>query len=244
MIHVDLMEDGVWHVELRRPAKRNALGVEMYSLLAAAFNRLGQGEDARAVVLSGQGPTFCAGNDLAEFATQWPQPPGGPVVQFLQALAGLPVPVLAAVQGGAVGIGATLLLHCDVVVADPGAFLQFPFVDLGITVEGAGSLLLPQRIGAARAMDLLLTGRRIYADEALDIGLVSRISRDRTPLATALGLAREIAAKPAGAVAATKRLIRLSSLEAVSSRFEQEIAMINELLVASRAQDDATREVP
>ncbi len=234
MMAAEALSGGVWHVELRRPEKRNALGVEAYMLLADMLRQIGSMPDARAVVLSGQGEAFCAGNDLAEFATYWPQPPGGPVVRFLEALHEMPLPVIAAVQGAAVGIGGTMLLHCDLVVAAPSAFLQFPFVDRGITAEGAASLLLPLRLGHARAMDLLLTGRRVHADEAVLLGLVTRISRDRPPLAEALDLARAIAAKPRDAVLATKRLARQRATEGVVPRFEQEIKAINELLAARR----------
>ncbi len=232
MMRAEAVGGGVWHVQMQRPEKRNALGVQAYTLLADALRQIGAMPDARAVVLSGQGEAFCAGNDLAEFATQWPQPPGGPVVRFLEALHGLAVPVVAAVQGAAVGIGATMLLHCDLVVAAPGAFMQFPFVDRGITAEGASSLLLPLRLGHARAMDLLLTGRRVHADEALGLGLVTQVSRDQPPLAMALDLARAIAAKPHQAVAATKRLARQGLSEAILSRFEDEIQTINGLLAA------------
>ena len=223
-------------VELQRPEKRNALGVEAYTLVADGLRQVAAMPDARVVVLSGQGEAFCAGNDLAEFATYWPQPLGGPVVRFLEALHGLAVPVVAAVQGAAVGIGATMLLHCDLVVAGPGAFLQFPFVDRGITAEGASSLLLPLRLGYARAMDLLLTGRRVHADEALRLGLVMQVSRDQPPLAMALDLARAIAAKPPEAVATTKRLARQGLSEAVLSRFEHEIEAINGLLTPGVAR--------
>lgn len=121
-----------------------------------------------------------------------------------------------------------MLLHCDLVVAGSDAFLQFPFVDLGITTEGAGSLLLPILLGHARTMDLLLTGRRVSADEALRLGLITRISPD--PLPMALDLARDIAAKSPEAVAATKRLARKGLSEAVVSRFAEEIEAINGLL--------------
>jgi len=230
MMRAEALGGGVWHVELQRPEKRNALGTEAYMLLADMLCQISAMPDARAVVLSGQGEAFCAGNDLDEFATHWPQPPGGAVVRFLQALHGMSLPLVAAVQGAAVGIGATMLLHCDLVVAAPGAFLQFPFVDRGITAEGAASLLLPLRLGHARAMDLLLTGRRVHADEALSLGLVTRIGRDRPPLTEALDLARAVAAKPPEAVAATKRLVRQGVTERVLPRFEQEIQAINELL--------------
>ena len=226
---------GVWHVEFRNPAKHNALGVATYAALADTLLVASALADVRVVLMSGQGPTFCAGNDIAEFATEWPQPAGGPVVSFLRALTNVPVPVIAAVQGGAIGIGATMLLHCDVVVAAPDAFLQYPFTDRGIAPEGASSLLLPQRIGALRAADLLLTGRRVGAEEALALGLVSRISAGQPPFEQALEVARQLAGKPKSAMVATKQLLRQEAAATVSSRFEQEIDVINRLLLASRS---------
>lgn len=234
MIRAEPTGNGIWHVELRRPEKRNALGVDLYASLADAFVSIGESTDARVVVLSGQGPTFCAGNDLAEFETHWPQPPGGPVVRFLEALHRLPIPLVAAIQGAAVGIGATMLLHCDVVIAASDAFLQFPFVSRGIAPEGASSLLLPQRIGAGRAADILLTGRRVDAAEALALGLISRISRETSHIDAATAVAAEIAEKPKQAVVATKMLMKLEGAGAVSRRFEQEILAINDLIMSGR----------
>lgn len=236
MISADLIAEGTWHVEFRRPEKRNALGVELYADLAQTFASIASSPDARVVVLSGQGPTFCAGNDLSEFATHWPQPPAGPVVRFLESLHRLPIPLVAAVQGGAVGIGATMLLHCDVVVAAPDAFLQFPFVDRGIAPEGASSLLLPQRLGAARAAEILLTGRRVRAGEACSLGLVSHVSHETNQFDAAIAIAAEIAKKPRQAVIATKMLLKLGELDAVSSRFEREITAINNLMTSGHSR--------
>jgi enoyl-CoA hydratase/carnithine racemase len=222
MIEISDLGGGVWQIALGRPERRNALGVADYAALAEALSRIGGEPGARAILLSSTGPVFCAGNDRAEFATEWPQPPQGPVVRFLEALHGADLPIVAAVQGGAIGIGATMLLHCDLIVAAPEAFLQYPFVDLGIGPEGASSRLLPQCIGTARAMDLLLTGRRVGAEEALALGLISRIG---TP-ADALALAQAIAAKPAAAVRETKQLVR----QEIGALFETEIGVINRLL--------------
>jgi enoyl-CoA hydratase/carnithine racemase len=234
MMTFEPIGSGVWQIELQRPTKRNALTCEAYIALADHLKRAAGNPAVRAIVLSSQGEIFCAGNDLSEFATHWPQPSAGPVVQFLEALHRLPIPIVAAVQGAAVGIGATMLLHCDIIVGAPGAFLQFPFVDRRITAEGASSLLLPQRIGMARAMDLLLTGRRVFADEALSLGLISRIVRDQPPVAAAIEIAHSIAGKDVDAVAATKRLTRLGASESILPRFEEEIVAINALIVAAR----------
>jgi enoyl-CoA hydratase/carnithine racemase len=206
----------------------------MYLALAEALRGAASDGDVRAVLICSAGPVFCAGNDLAEFATEWPQPPDGPVLGFLRALHDLDKPVVAAVQGGAVGIGATMLLHCDLVVAAPMAFLQFPFVDLGIAPEGGSSILLPRLGGHARAMEILLTGRRVPAEEALALGLVSRIAGAAQDEAAAL--ARDIAAKLPEAVRATRRLLRD---DAVRQRFSEEIDTIGDLIL--RRRDDEAR---
>jgi enoyl-CoA hydratase/carnithine racemase len=225
---------GVLRIELRRPEKRNALCRTMYVALAEALRDAAARDEVRAVLLCSAGEVFCAGNDLAEFATDWPQPPEGPVLRFLETLHDLDKPVIAAIQGGAVGIGATMLLHCDIVLAAPDAFLQFPFVDLGITVEGAGSLLLPLRLGHLRAMEILLTCRRVQAEEAVALGLVTRISTARLPAEEAMDLARAVAAKPASAVRATKRLLRHGARGEVHRRFAEEIDRIGALILEQR----------
>ena len=227
--------NGIWHVEFCYPEKRNALGVASYAAFADALAAASAMADVRVVLMSGQGSTFCAGNDIAEFATEWPQPAGGPVIRFLHALAKVPVPVVAAVQGGAIGIGATMLLHCDVIVAAPDAFLRYPFTDRGIAPEGASSLLLPRLVGPLRATELLLTGRRVDAGEALTLGLVSHVSAARQQFEQALEIAHQLAAKPKDAVVATKRLLRQEMADAVLARFDQEIGTINQLLLAGRS---------
>jgi enoyl-CoA hydratase/carnithine racemase len=158
-------------VTLRDPSRRNALANDDYEALAGALNRI---EDERCVVLQGEGNTFCAGNRLDRFSTEWPQPYHGPVHRFLSALAQTPVPVIAVVRGGAVGIGATMLLHCDVVLCEETAFFSYPFVSLGIAPEGGSSMLLTQRIGWCRAAEILLSGRRVPPAE-LQIDQINRL---------------------------------------------------------------------
>lgn len=236
MIRTEIVAEGIWHIELCRPEKRNALGEAMYLLLADTLAEIKAAPDARVVIVSGQGEAFCAGNDIAEFETRWPQPPHGPVVRFLKALHGFDRPIVAAVQGPAIGIGATLLLHCDLVVASPEAYLQFPFLDRGITVEGGGSYLLPLRLGYLKAIEILLTGRRVYADEAKELGLVTTVSGKGSAFADALSYAHEIAQKSPAAVVATKQLLRKNLSAALVPLFEEEIQQINELIEVHRKQ--------
>ena len=228
---------GVHHLEIDRPEVRNALGVREYQWLADHLETLQAGA-ARAIVISGRGASFCAGNELAEFRTAWPQPAHGPVFRFLSALHACEFPVLAAVHGGAVGVGATMLLHCDVVLAQRGAFLKYPFVNLGISVEGGSSILLPARVGYLRAMDLLLSGRSVPAEEAAALGLVSELVDDDV-LTHALTRAEAIAKQSPAAVRMVKRQLR-ASLErnAFPTLFEVEIQAINELLTQRNASGE------
>ena len=230
MIVTSLQHDGVLRIELGRPAKRNALGIASYEALATHFADAQTDERVRAILLSGRGDVFCAGNDLTEFTTAWPQPPGGPVERFLTAILLCDKPIVAAVQGGAIGIGATMLAHCDLVFAGRGAYLRYPFVDLGITAEGGSSWLLPACIGQVRAANILLTGRKVPAEEAFTLGLVSAVVGDDELQVQAACAAGEIAAKSPDAVRATKRLMRAEMREAVLRRIPSEISAINELL--------------
>ena len=230
-----VLADGVHHLEFVRPAQRNALGQREYSRLAEELELLNE-DRCRAVVLSGRGEAFCAGNELSEFETAWPQPVHGPVYRFLAALNACPSVVIAAVHGAAVGIGATMLLHCDIVLAQRDAFLKFPFVSLGISVEGGSSLLLPRRVGHLRAMDILLTGRRVPADEACRLGLVTEVA-DEPVVPHALERARTIARLDPQAVRATKRQLCAWQSQVLPGLFEEEIQTINQLLVERRSRE-------
>lgn len=233
MIEVERQSDGVVVVRMARPERRNALDVAGYRAFADALRAAGADSAARAVVIASSGHVFCAGNDLKGFETDWPQPEDGPVLGFLRALAGLDIPVVAAVQGPAVGVGATMLLHVDIVIADTAAVLRYPFVDLGIAPEAASSALLPARLGRARAMEIVLTGRPVAAAEALDLGLVSRIAEaDAFP--EAMAIAREIAAKSPEAVRATKRLMTKCHGIDVAALMAEEICVINALIEGAR----------
>lgn len=223
---------GVQHLEIDRPQVRNALGLREYGQLAERLEAAAA-QRCTAIVLTGAGPTFCAGNELAEFETAWPQPAHGPVYRFLAALAACPCPVVAGVQGGAVGIGATLLLHCDVVLMQRDAFLAYPFVKLSISVEGGSSWLLPARIGYLRAMEILLESRKVPCDEAVRLGLASRVV-EVDVASEAVAVAQRIGTLDPAAVQATKRQLRTATAS-FPERFEEEIQAINALIVAKRS---------
>src|SRR5258708_30497988 len=198
----------VCELRLNRPAKRNAITFAMYAALDEAL-RAAQADDAvRVALLSGEGAGFCAGNDLNDFLTGPPFSSEHPVMGFLHTLAAFGKPLLAAVHGQAVGIGVTLLLHCDLVLAARGAQLSMPFVSLGLVPEAASSLLLPRLVGTQRAAELLLLGAPLDAAAALHLGLVNRVVEEAQLLPEARALSRTLAQQPGGALQATRRLLR------------------------------------
>ncbi|MEA2688888.1 MAG: hypothetical protein QOD51_1495 [Candidatus Eremiobacteraeota bacterium] len=198
--------EGVRHVVLDRPDKKNALTSAMYAVLADAVNSASS-DDVGALLLQARGDTFTAGNDLRDFLDQPPHGEDAPVFRFLTGIATTDVPLIAAVRGAAVGIGTTMLLHCDLVYASPTAKFKVPFVDLGLVPEAASSVLLPRRIGRARAGAALFLGEPISANDAYAAGIVTKIVPDDALDAEAEAAARAISAKPRQAVRETKRLL-------------------------------------
>jgi enoyl-CoA hydratase/carnithine racemase len=200
--------DGVCEVRLNRPEKRNAITFAMYESLSTVL--AGAQEDAavRVVLLSGEGAGFCAGNDLHDFLSGPEFDLQHPVLRLLRLLATYEKPLLAAVHGQAVGIGVTMLLHFDLVIAARSARFSLPFVALGLVPEAASSLLLPRQIGAQRAAHMLLLGAPCDAATALDWGLVSRVVEEEALAGEARSTAVALARQPAQALLATRRLLR------------------------------------
>ena len=228
--HVSVARDGdVLVVRLNRPEKKNAMTRAMYDACVEAF---GQADRDRlgAILVTGSGGSFMAGNDLADFLAAAERPDELSAFHFITALARLETPLVAAVEGVAVGVGTTMLLHCDLVYAAPSAAFRLPFVDLGLVPEAASSLLLPRRVGLAKASELLLLGEPFGAEEALRLGLVNGVVPADELFAHALERARRLAAKPREAIAATRRLIRgdrseiLSAMEREAAAFRQALA--------------------
>jgi enoyl-CoA hydratase/carnithine racemase len=212
-------------IRLNRPDKYNAVTQEMYSDLSIALQAADRDTEVRAVILTGVGKAFTAGNDLHDFAIDIDG--GTPVQEFLRTIALTTVPVIAAVNGLAVGVGVTMLLHCDLVYADPTASFQVPFVDIGLVPEAASSLMLPQLVGARRSAELLLTGRKLSADEAAVWGLINEVTP--RPLDRAIDVGLGIAAKAPGAVRHTKALSRSPTLDVVKRMSEEEAFMAAQL---------------
>jgi enoyl-CoA hydratase/carnithine racemase len=200
--------DGVCEIRLNRPEKRNAITLAMYEALCSALAQAQADTAVRAVLVSGEGAGFTAGNDLNDFLGGLKFDGDNPIIRLLRALATFGKPLLAAVHGQTVGIGTTLLLHCDLVVAARSTVFSMPFVALGLVPEAASSLLLPQLVGRQRAAELLLLGKPFDAATAHSLGLVNRVVEDADVLSEARALARSVAAQPVEALLAARRLLR------------------------------------
>ena len=227
--------DAVRIIRMNRPEKKNALTQPMYAEMTRALGEAGGNAAIRCIVLAGAQNAFCAGSDIGDFQKR---AAGGlePVtVDFLHALARNEKPLVAAVGGTAVGIGTTMLLHCDHVVAATGAIFATPFLKLGLIPEAASSLLAPQRMGHARAFSLLVMGRPLSAADAKEAGIVNTVVDAGALDETALQAAREIAALPPNAVKLARRLMR-SQDESVSERIETEAMHFKELLKSDEAR--------
>lgn len=199
--------DGVRRIILNRADKRNALTAAMYATMADA---LAGASDAgiRAILIQGSGGFFTGGNDIGDFLANPPTGDDAPVFRFLFNLAACPLPLVAAVEGMAVGVGTTMLLHCDLVYAAPDTKFHVPFVDLGLVPEAASSILMPRTMGHAQAARMLMLGEALGADEALATGILSGIVPAADLAAIAGAKASALAAKPANAMRHTKALMR------------------------------------
>jgi len=199
---------GVCELRFNRPEKRNAITFAMYQTLAAQLHAALADPAVRVVLLSGAGAGFSAGNDLNDFLSGPEFSPAHPVMDVLRTLATFAKPLVAAIHGPTVGIGVTMLLHCDLVVAAQGTQLTMPFVTLGLVPEAGSSLLLPRLVGQQRAAELLLLGAPVDAVGAERLGLVNRVVEADKLLDEARSLAQRLARQPAEALRATKRLLR------------------------------------
>jgi enoyl-CoA hydratase/carnithine racemase len=201
-------EDGVAIIAITRPDKKNALTGAMYDQMSAVLSLSANEAAIAAVMFTGSDGVFTAGNDINDFLAYRGEMSGSPALRFLKALARFEKPLVAAVDGLAIGIGMTMLLHCDLVYASATASLKLPFVDLGLTPEAGSSVLLPRRCGIARASELLLLGEEISAERAERFGLVNEVVPAQDLHAHALSKAKALARKPQKALAATRRMLR------------------------------------
>ena len=217
-------------IALNRPDKKNAITSAMYAAMVEAMVIAESDNAIRAFVFSGHGPAFSSGNDLQDFLSQ-PMNEKSPVLRFLHAISTTRKVMIAAVQGPCVGIGATLLLHCDHVVAAPSASLQFNFVRIALVPEAGSSLLLPRAVGRLKAAELMLTGDPVPAGEALALGLVSRVTAEGEQLAAARAFADKLAKLPPEALRLTRRLL-LEDGQNLQSRMEEEVQVFGKQLAS------------
>lgn len=223
-------------IGIQRPQRKNALTAQMYDAMAAAVAQAEGDASVRAVVFHGSEDAFTAGNDLEDFLQRPPTGNDAPVFRFLRTVAGARKPLLAAVNGVAVGLGTTLLLHCDLVYAAEDARFSLPFVKLGLVPEFASSYLLPNAAGYHRAAEMLLLGEPFDAKAALEAGIVTRVVPKESTLAVAFEAAEKLAALPAESVLLTKQLMKSSHAAAVDAQMSNESRHFRELLAQPAAR--------
>ena len=225
-------------ITLARPDRRNAITVAMYAALADAVEQAAGDPSVRLIAFRGEGQDFAAGNDLADFLQVRP---GGDeeiaVWRFLRSLVECQTPLIAAVHGNCVGIGTTMLLHCDLVIADENTRFSMPFVDLGLVPEAASSLLLPRLAGRRLAARYLLLGEPFGIDEALAMGIVSHRSAAGKVDTTLHDLTERMLAKPAEAMRATQRLLRQASQDDILERMRLESRVFSERLASAEVKE-------
>jgi len=233
-------EAGVTTLTLNRVARKNALTAAMYTTLADALEQAQAEAATRVVVLQGHETVFSAGNDIDDFLHRPPTTQEAPGLRFLRVIAAFPKPLLAAVCGPAVGIGTTMLLHCDLVYAGDNAAFSLPFVNLGLCPEAASSLLLPQMLGAHRAAEALLLGEPFMAEAALEVGLVNRVLPPTEASVYAQAQARKLAAKPLSSLLETKRLMKKGQQQLVLQQMQDENASFARMLQEPAAKEAFT----
>ena len=229
--------DAIRTVRIDRPEKKNALTLAMYTTLADALEEADRREDIRCAIIAGHESGFCAGNDLNDFvAMAQTGGLGAPILRFLHALARGMTPLVAAVAGNAVGVGTTMLLHCDYVVAAENAVLSTPFVALGLAPEAASSLIAPRLMGHARAFELLAMGRPLNAQGAKEAGIVNAVVPATELESAAMIAAHAIAALPPQGVLAARRLMR-GSADEIAARIDEEAEVFRQRLASPEARE-------
>lgn len=238
MTHLSVEKNGpVTTVRFARPEKKNALDLAMYEAWAAAFEEASADDDVRVVVLTGSAGVFTAGNDIGDFMRNPPTGESSPVFRVLSAVRAFPKPIVAAVDGPAIGIGTTILLHCDLVVATESARFQLPFVNLGLVPEAASSLLLPAVVGMQRASEWLMLGDVFDARAALAAGLLNRVVTADALEVTAQDIAVRLAQKPKEALRLTKKLLRGPVSALVEQTMGEESTLFLERLASAEAME-------
>ncbi|MDN4589913.1 enoyl-CoA hydratase [Xenophilus aerolatus] len=233
-------EAGVSTLTFNRLDKKNSITSAMYAAMADALEAAQADAAVRCLLIQGDATIFSAGNDIGDFLNAPPSTQDSPVFRFLRNIAQFPKPIVAAVCGPAVGIGTTLLFHCDLVYAGDNAAFSMPFVNLGLCPEAASSLLVPQMFGYHRAAEALLLGEPFMAEAALEVGLVNRVVPPTECNAIAQQQARKLAAKPLSALIETKRLMKKAQGPAVVERMGEEGASFGRMLREPAAREAFT----
>jgi enoyl-CoA hydratase/carnithine racemase len=225
----------ILRVQFNRPTKRNAMTSAMYLALAGIFNEAANDENTRVVLWHGAGDSFCAGNDIEDFLKNPPGPGESPQARLMEALFNFDKPIVVAVHGAAIGGGTTMLTHCDFIYAAESTKFQMPFINLALVPEFGSSCSVPARIGHVRAAELILLGAPFDAARAAELGLVTKVVSDKDVLSTASEAAGKLAAKPAAALQASKRLMKQPFREQIKAAMKAE----NEEFSAQVRSEDA-----
>jgi enoyl-CoA hydratase/carnithine racemase len=228
-------EGNILVLSFNRPEKMNALTRSMYAGLATGLNEAAGDFGIRAVIITSESQHFTAGNDISDFMDNPPTSESSEVSRFLESLLNFPKPLIAAVKGNAVGVGTTMLLHCDVVVASPAAKFSMPFASLGLVPEAGSSFLFPQLVGYQRAARIFMTGESFDSPMAVEMGLVTSIEND--PLEQAMKIAQQIAEQPPQAIINTKALLKARSHDAVAAVMKAEFEIFAMALQSDEAME-------
>ncbi len=230
-------EAGVMTVTFNRLDRKNSITSDMYATMADALDRAAGDASLRVAVFQGHETVFSAGNDIGDFLNKPPAGTGSPVFRFLRAIAAFPKPLVAAVCRPAVGVGTTMLFHCDLVYAGDNAAFSMPFVNLGLCPEAASSLLVPRMLGYHRAAEALLLGEPFMAEAALEVGLVNRVLPPTEANSYAQAVARKLAAKPISALVVTKALMKKGQSQQVLQQMDDEGAAFARMLGEPAAKE-------
>lgn len=230
-------QDRILTIQMNRPDKKNALTLDMYTIMAGAMRAAQDDPDVRVILFTGAGGNFTSGNDLGDFMTSPPVGKDSPVWHFLSALFEAKKPLVSAVTGVAVGIGTTMLLHCDLAYAGESARFILPFINLGLVPEAGSSFLLPRFLGHVRAAELLMLGDSFDAAKALELGFVNQVVPDDAVEALARSKAAQLAAKPPAALRLTKAMLKEGHAEALAATVRKESPRFIERLNSAEAAE-------
>jgi len=236
LVRIDLQE-GICIIQFTRPGKKNALNSEMYTAIIGALRSADDDDRIRVIVITGTQDCFTSGNDLADFLASPRAGEAPPAMVFLTAISEARKPIVAAVQGTAVGVGVTMLLHCDLVFAGRSALFRMPFVNLGLCPEAGSTLLLPRMMGHQRAAELLLLGEPFTAEKAREVGIVNSVFPDDEVIEMSMAKARQLAKQPPAAVRLAKSLLKREYAASLRETIAYEGKHFRDLLKSPEAME-------